>query len=112
MSSLGETKAIGLAKSQGNPFVRHTQKHFVRTYPKGTRTDSSNYEPYDAWNTGCQIGKSLLLPDVILNDMELKCAKPKVALMPFGLYIIPTSFKRLMDLKIHLDPPKRFVKIS
>ena len=29
-----------------------TQRQFVRTYPAGSRIDSSNYDPIPMWNTG------------------------------------------------------------
>ena len=30
-------------------------KHIVRTYPKGSRVDSSNYNPQIMWNAGIQM---------------------------------------------------------
>ena len=30
-------------------------KHIVRTYPKGSRVDSSNYNPQTMWNAGIQM---------------------------------------------------------
>ncbi|KAG8841462.1 Phospholipase C [Serendipita sp. 411] len=35
--------------------IHHTQGHVVRVYPKGTRVDSSNYEPNGFWAMGCQL---------------------------------------------------------
>lgn len=35
--------------------VEHTREHLVRVYPKGTRVDSSNYEPNVFWAVGCQL---------------------------------------------------------
>lgn len=35
--------------------VEHTRGHLVRVYPKGTRVDSSNYEPNVFWAMGCQL---------------------------------------------------------
>ena len=32
-----------------------TERHLVRTYPKGTRFDSSNYDPIQMWTCGVQI---------------------------------------------------------
>ena len=29
-----------------------TERQFVRTYPHGKRTDSSNYDPLPLWNHG------------------------------------------------------------
>lgn len=37
-------------------FILHTRKFITRIYPKGTRTDSSNFNPQEFWNLGCQMG--------------------------------------------------------
>ncbi|XP_076822087.1 1-phosphatidylinositol 4,5-bisphosphate phosphodiesterase delta-4-like [Clavelina lepadiformis] len=55
ISSLNEDKAEGLAKSKPSDFVKHNQWQLVRIYPKGSRTNSSNYDPLSNWNVGCQI---------------------------------------------------------
>lgn len=34
--------------------------HLSRIYPAGWRTDSSNYNPVEMWNSGCQIGTGWL----------------------------------------------------
>ena len=57
MSSFGESKFMALGDSEGNSFVKHNTKFLSRTYPGGIRVDSSNYNPQDAWNLGCQIGE-------------------------------------------------------
>lgn len=35
--------------------VSLSTKHMVRAYPKGSRVDSSNYDPQVAWNAGVQL---------------------------------------------------------
>ncbi|XP_019728335.1 1-phosphatidylinositol 4,5-bisphosphate phosphodiesterase delta-4 isoform X1 [Hippocampus comes] len=55
MSSFAESKAKRLAKEAGADFVRHNVKQLSRIYPSGLRTDSSNYNPQELWNVGCQI---------------------------------------------------------
>ncbi|XP_034549331.1 1-phosphatidylinositol 4,5-bisphosphate phosphodiesterase delta-4 [Notolabrus celidotus] len=55
MSSFSESKAKKLAKDTATDFVRHNTKQLSRIYPSGLRTDSSNYNPQDMWNVGCQI---------------------------------------------------------
>lgn len=57
MASFSEGKAAKLSSTvQGaRDFVRYNSKHLSRIYPKGTRTDSSNYDPVRYWNVGCQI---------------------------------------------------------
>uniref|UniRef100_A0A674BRT9 Phosphoinositide phospholipase C n=1 Tax=Salmo trutta TaxID=8032 RepID=A0A674BRT9_SALTR len=55
MSSFSESKARKLAKDTGAEFVRHNSRQLSRVYPSGMRTDSSNYNPQELWNVGCQI---------------------------------------------------------
>lgn len=40
----------------GAEFVYHNSKQLTRVYPSGFRTDSSNFNPQEMWNAGCQIG--------------------------------------------------------
>ena len=53
--SLVETESERLAQEKGRDYVRFTKKNLVRIYPKGTRTDSSNYSPITHWNVGAQL---------------------------------------------------------
>uniref|UniRef100_A0A8C3TJ78 1-phosphatidylinositol 4,5-bisphosphate phosphodiesterase delta-4 n=1 Tax=Chelydra serpentina TaxID=8475 RepID=A0A8C3TJ78_CHESE len=39
----------------GNAFARHNAGQLTRIYPSGLRTDSSNYDPQEMWNVGCQL---------------------------------------------------------
>ncbi|CAM5082543.1 unnamed protein product [Natator depressus] len=55
MNSLGEVRARKLAKQTANEFVLHTANFITRIYPKGTRATSSNYNPQEFWNVGCQM---------------------------------------------------------
>ncbi|KAG7503309.1 hypothetical protein JOB18_035860 [Solea senegalensis] len=55
MSSFSESKAKRLAKETGTDFVQYNTRQLSRIYPSGLRTDSSNYNPQDMWNVGCQI---------------------------------------------------------
>ncbi|XP_048367317.1 LOW QUALITY PROTEIN: 1-phosphatidylinositol 4,5-bisphosphate phosphodiesterase delta-1 [Sphaerodactylus townsendi] len=55
MSSFTEGKALKLAQESGTSFIHHNIKQLSRIYPAGWRTDSSNYNPVDMWNVGCQI---------------------------------------------------------
>lgn len=41
---------IGLLKKN-----RFTQRNLLRIYPKGTRVDSSNYDPLVGWTHGAQM---------------------------------------------------------
>jgi len=55
ISSIAESKSLGLIEKEAVEFINHTKWQLVRIYPKGTRTDSSNYDPIPMWNVGSQI---------------------------------------------------------
>ncbi|XP_023565240.1 1-phosphatidylinositol 4,5-bisphosphate phosphodiesterase zeta-1 [Octodon degus] len=54
-NSIGETRARKLSKLKVQEFVFHTRKFITRIYPKATRADSSNFNPQEFWNIGCQM---------------------------------------------------------
>ncbi|XP_058138834.1 1-phosphatidylinositol 4,5-bisphosphate phosphodiesterase zeta-1 isoform X2 [Dasypus novemcinctus] len=54
-NSIGETQARKLSKLKAQEFIYHTRNFITRIYPKATRTDSSNYNPQEFWNLGCQM---------------------------------------------------------
>ncbi|XP_054844573.1 1-phosphatidylinositol 4,5-bisphosphate phosphodiesterase zeta-1 [Eublepharis macularius] len=53
--SMSELKARKMAKTLAAEFVQHNVRFLSRIYPKGTRTNSSNYNPQEFWNVGCQL---------------------------------------------------------
>ncbi|KAM6951102.1 1-phosphatidylinositol 4,5-bisphosphate phosphodiesterase delta-3-A-like [Aplochiton taeniatus] len=55
MSSFSESEALKHVKESGKYFVRHNNHQLSRVYPSGQRLQSSNYQPQDMWNAGCQI---------------------------------------------------------
>nr|XP_040136877.1 1-phosphatidylinositol 4,5-bisphosphate phosphodiesterase zeta-1 [Ictidomys tridecemlineatus] len=54
-NSIGETHARKLSKTRAYEFIFHTKNFITRIYPKATRADSSNYNPQEFWNIGCQM---------------------------------------------------------
>ncbi|NWV80819.1 PLCZ1 phosphodiesterase, partial [Dasyornis broadbenti] len=54
-NSIGESQARRLARYSAKQFVAHTKRFITRIYPKGTRMGSSNYNPQEFWNVGCQM---------------------------------------------------------
>ncbi|KAI3387861.1 hypothetical protein SNEBB_008652 [Seison nebaliae] len=54
MSSISEKKAFKMAGDQ-KAFVKHNQYQMTRIYPGAHRQTSSNLNPVDFWNVGCQI---------------------------------------------------------
>ena len=55
MFSLSENTANKLLKQGMMDLIKHNRTHLVRTYPKGTRIGSTNYEPHRYWSAGCQL---------------------------------------------------------
>lgn len=74
MSSFPETKAEKwLMPSQAKLFLKYHRKQFSRVYPKGSRLDSSNYDPIRLWNCGVQmVSLNYQTPD---RSMQLNQAK-------------------------------------
>ncbi|KAM9784670.1 1-phosphatidylinositol 4,5-bisphosphate phosphodiesterase delta-3-A isoform 2-T3 [Syngnathus typhle] len=55
MSSFSENDALKLIKDSGKLFVRHNSRQLSRIYPSGQRLQSSNFNPQEMWNAGCQM---------------------------------------------------------
>ncbi|XP_021891804.1 phosphoinositide phospholipase C 1-like isoform X2 [Carica papaya] len=53
--SLSEQELESAKTIHGSEIVRFTQRNFLRIYPKGTRLDSSNYNPFIGWIHGAQM---------------------------------------------------------
>ncbi|KAI0752611.1 1-phosphatidylinositol-4,5-bisphosphate phosphodiesterase 1 [Daedaleopsis nitida] len=53
--SLSENTANKLIKQSMMDLIKHNRTHLVRTYPKGLRIGSTNYEPHRYWSAGCQL---------------------------------------------------------
>ncbi|NWS94031.1 PLCZ1 phosphodiesterase, partial [Mionectes macconnelli] len=54
-NSIGEAKARKFVKHSAKEFISHTTRFITRIYPKGIRMTSSNYNPQEFWNVGCQM---------------------------------------------------------
>jgi len=52
MCSIDEVKVQKAAGENYKDYVNFTNLYEMRTYPKGTRVDSSNYDPYPSWVVG------------------------------------------------------------
>ncbi|EJD01915.1 PLC-like phosphodiesterase [Fomitiporia mediterranea MF3/22] len=53
--SLSERTANKVLKQSMLDLIKHNRTHIVRIYPKGTRLNSSNYEPHRFWAAGAQL---------------------------------------------------------
>ncbi|XP_058708821.1 1-phosphatidylinositol 4,5-bisphosphate phosphodiesterase zeta-1-like [Poecile atricapillus] len=54
-NSIEESAAQKLLRSSAKEFISHTTRFITRIYPRGTRMSSSNYNPQEFWNVGCQM---------------------------------------------------------
>ncbi|NXR70329.1 PLCZ1 phosphodiesterase, partial [Rhadina sibilatrix] len=54
-NSIGESYARKLVRASAKEFISHTTRFITRIYPKGRRMRSSNYNPQEFWNVGCQM---------------------------------------------------------
>ncbi|XP_031239595.1 1-phosphatidylinositol 4,5-bisphosphate phosphodiesterase zeta-1 isoform X3 [Mastomys coucha] len=55
INSIGESRARKLSKLRVHEFIFHTATFITRVYPKLMRADSSNFNPQEFWNVGCQM---------------------------------------------------------
>lgn len=55
VSSFGETRLVRIIKEEESRFIKLNCKMLSRIYPKGSRINSSNYDPQPAWNVGAQL---------------------------------------------------------
>ncbi|XP_069761360.1 1-phosphatidylinositol 4,5-bisphosphate phosphodiesterase delta-3-like isoform X2 [Narcine bancroftii] len=55
LSSFSENRVRKLISEAGSLFVRYNTMQLSRIYPTGSRVDSSNYNPQEMWNAGCQL---------------------------------------------------------
>lgn len=56
MHSFSESKVRSLVRQhRDQKWTIYNQSHMTRTFPAGSRMDSSNYSPMLAWSTGCQM---------------------------------------------------------
>lgn len=106
MHSFSESKVRSRCRhNESTSWIIYNQTHMSRTYPAGSRVDSSNYNPLLAWSTGCQlVALNFQTQDAFLrlNDGRFRengnC----------GYVLKPPS----LLLKGDFDPPSGPVKIS
>lgn len=56
MHSFSESKVRSKCRHKlSGQWMKYNQRHMSRTYPAGSRLDSSNYNPMLAWSVGCQM---------------------------------------------------------
>lgn len=55
-SSLSEAKSNKLLETDIYKTIAFSNRFLIKTYPAGSRVDSSNYDPTNYWNCGFQMG--------------------------------------------------------
>ncbi|KAF5192667.1 Phosphoinositide phospholipase c [Thalictrum thalictroides] len=114
--SLSEPALEKATLTYGTDIVRFTQRNFLRVYPKGTRFNSSNYNPHIGWMHGAQMvafnmqgyGRSLWLmhgmfksnggcgyvkkPDFLLNSKDNEVFDPTASL----------PVKKILKVKVYM----------
>nr|GEW88353.1 phosphoinositide phospholipase C 2-like [Tanacetum cinerariifolium] len=53
--SLRETRLEKAIENHATDVIRFTQRNLLRVFPKGSRVDSSNYNPFIGWTHGAQM---------------------------------------------------------
>lgn len=109
--SLGEQELVEACEEYGQDIMRFTQRNILRVYPKGTRLDSSNYNPFHGWKHGAQMvafnmqgyGKNLWLMQGMFraNNGCGYVKKPKF-LCEGDLTICPTKVQKILKVKVYM----------
>ena len=133
--SISESDVLKYITSEENKFkiIEFCQKSFLKIYPDGLRTNSSNHNPVMCWALGCQFAalnlQSTANDLVLLNKMFFKInggSKCGYVLKPETLrtfnrenykkmYAKPVykiKFKILSGFHLHLTIPKKKKKVS
>jgi len=99
--SFVETKSIKFAKHHPKEYIEFNSTVMTRTYPAGSRVDSSNYDPSIHWAYGCQV--------VALNyqtyDRPLQLNLGKFSDNGNSGYLIKPSAAMNYDSKIYEQKP-------
>jgi phosphatidylinositol phospholipase C delta len=110
MHSFSENKIRSLArKTDRKKWVIYNQSHMSRTYPGGSRVDSSNYMPLLAWSVGCQ----LVALNFQTNDAALRLNDGRFRENGGCGYVLkPTGLMEMQSTKGPVRTPlKLFIRI-
>ncbi|KAL5710203.1 phosphoinositide phospholipase C [Ranunculus cassubicifolius] len=112
--SLSEQSLLKARSNHGIDLVRFTQRNLLRVYPRGTRFDSSNYNPLTGWMHGAQMvafnmqgyGKSLWLMQGMFRSNG-GCGyvkKPDILMEPDPLFDpkVRLPVKKTLKVKIYM----------
>jgi len=71
--SIDHYESSKLARFEKEQYIDYTSKRWCRIYPKGSKINSSNYDPFVHWNVGCQIGKAVITINLNFNPKKTHC---------------------------------------
>ena len=70
-SELKFLRILGKEEDNGSLWKKYNRQHMTRTYPSGSRVDSSNFNPILHWSVGCQMVSMNYQTDdsqMVIND--------------------------------------------
>ena len=106
--SLSESKVLKHYTLERDKLIEFTSNSFLRVYPKGTRFDSSNYDPIKSWICGAQLVslnlQSLQDDFTLINHIFFKINNETgYVLKPSYLRNSPYEFKQYLAPAFLLD---------
>lgn len=104
ITSLSED-AVG--KRLGPSAIEITKRLLVRTYPRGSRVDSGNYDPFLGWNVGAQV----VALNYQTNDVYYRLNRAKFALNGRSGYVLKPRAMRVPKAPLFGDRKKLSVRI-
>jgi hypothetical protein len=102
VSSVDENKIERWVKEGPAPYIELAKQFLLRVYPKGLRTDSSNFNPQNSWNTGAQ----LVAMNIQTNDEGHRLNRYKFRVNGMcGMILKPLSMRKAgLQLADHAEP--------
>jgi phosphatidylinositol phospholipase C, delta len=104
ITSLSED-AVG--KRLGPSAIEITKRLLVRTYPRGSRVDSGNYDPFIGWNVGAQV----VALNYQTNDVYYRLNRAKFAVNGKSGYVLKPRAMRVPKAPLFGDRKKLSVRI-
>jgi phosphatidylinositol phospholipase C, delta len=99
MCSFSENKTKKYVEKKGTDLVFYNRRSISRIYPKGTRVDSSNYDPVTPWNYGCQmVALNIQTFDEAMRRNQIRFRESQ------GFVLKPPILRAMGSAEIDFDP--------